>query len=96
MKPHVSALAGETIRLTCTLTGRPLPEIRWYRDGIELPDDASDDDWSEGNTRSSSSLQLVDVLEDDSGRYTCKGSNSAGSLNYTYDVSIGGLCVYTH
>lgn len=82
-------LVGETVRLCCLATGRPMPVIVWYKNGLILPEATDSTDSSEGGT-SLWQLKLPSVKVTDSGRYTCKVFNRIGTINFTYPVQVIG------
>ena len=83
--PHIMQPAGSTVRLRCRATGKPRPNIVWLKDGqaLDFVDDSSSK-WL---------LRLADTQEEDSGKYTCKVFNSAGTINFTYTLEIVGRCM---
>lgn len=84
--PSVMKPAGSTVRLRCKATGRPRPIIRWYKGGELIPDiEGSNNDPTRHERWT---LVLQDVNERDNGAYTCKVSNPAGSINFTYTLEV--------
>lgn len=86
---HIVQMMGSTARLRCRATGRPTPEILWYKDGTVLPDELSSSAPSEGST-SHWQLKLSELNMNDAGRYTCKVFNKVGAINFTYTVQVIG------
>ncbi|XP_025423992.1 Down syndrome cell adhesion molecule-like protein Dscam2 isoform X3 [Sipha flava] len=70
----ITAVAGENMRIKCPVAGYPINEIRWEKDGKELPEDL----------RQKTDLQLgvltvMSVQKGvDSGSYTCVANNKHG------------------
>ena len=52
--------------------GRPIPEVRWFKDGMDKP-----------LQKSSGSIlhQIKSAAKQDSGKYTCRATNQAGVAN---------------
>uniref|UniRef100_A0A3P8W6V9 Obscurin, cytoskeletal calmodulin and titin-interacting RhoGEF a n=1 Tax=Cynoglossus semilaevis TaxID=244447 RepID=A0A3P8W6V9_CYNSE len=67
---------GQTIKLTCKITGSPKPVVGWFK-GLPLEDDPRHIITSD--RAGSYSLVLDSLTCDDSGQYTCYATNSVGS-----------------
>lgn len=85
MDPHVTQHTGSTVRLTCKASGKPKPEVTWYKNGVALQTAEVNNDimdrWM---------LKIVDIQGTDNGRYLCKVVNKAGAINFTYNVHVTG------
>ncbi|XP_029987477.1 LOW QUALITY PROTEIN: obscurin [Sphaeramia orbicularis] len=68
---------GQTIKLTCKVTGSPKPNISWFKDGLPLEDDPRH--IITADRTGTCSLILDSLTADDSGQYVCYASNSMGS-----------------
>jgi hypothetical protein len=80
MQSLVNTPEGSTVRLKCRAQGQPQPTITWYHGNRLLPaDDSQQPAWM---------LKLGDVREDDNGAYTCRVTNRAGSINFTYVLDV--------
>lgn len=75
---QLKALINRTITLECVFKGYPKPDIIWYKDGIELE---SDERVSLLVLGSTCRLVISDVLENDTGRYTCEATNRQGRVS---------------
>ena len=60
---------GMTINLVCMARGRPVPEVKWFKD---------DSDKVLQESSGSILYQIKSALEEDSGKYTCLAVNQAG------------------
>lgn len=72
---QLKVLVGETANLTCSVKGRPVPEVTWMKNGHEIEDD--------GRTKSSFNgfnccLTIDNIDNEDEGRYSCEASNVHG------------------
>ncbi|XP_069378095.1 obscurin isoform X3 [Paralichthys olivaceus] len=68
---------GQTIKLTCKVTGSPKPMISWLKDGHPLEDDPRHIITAD---RSGTCRLILDSLTaDDSGQYTCYATSSMGA-----------------
>ena len=78
--------ASHSIRLKCRATGAPLLHYTWLKDGMEIPRRRMDPYL---NT-SIWYLKLINLVPNDSGKYTCIVSNPYGSINHTYTLQVVG------
>lgn len=82
---HVTQLPGSGVRLRCRASGRPRPEVIWFKDGKRI----ADDDGGAGKWM----LRLERLKVEDSGKYVCRAFNRAGIINFTYEVQIIGIVI---
>ncbi|CAB1444707.1 unnamed protein product [Pleuronectes platessa] len=68
---------GQTIKLTCKVTGSPKPVISWFKDGHPLEDDPRH--IITADRSGTCSLILDSLTADDSGQYTCYATSSMGA-----------------
>ncbi|XP_072771221.1 palladin isoform X3 [Nerophis lumbriciformis] len=78
---------GRPIRLECSVSGNPLPLIRWFCEGRELHDSPDLRIWSSGDLHT---LVINEAFQDDTGRYTCVASNCVGGDHTSAEVYIEG------
>ena len=83
-KPHPSLLEGERLTLTCQ-ANEATEEIRWTKDDVPLNRRASVQ-----KIGSNSILVIEKVLIGDSGKYSCKAVNKAGSASSSLDIRVTG------
>ena len=84
LKPHSSLLEGELLTLTCQ-ANEATKEIRWTKDGVPVNTRASI-----SSIRNNSTLVIEKVLTSDSGKYSCKAVNKAGSASSSVDMRVTG------
>ena len=74
LEPLKSAVIkeGETITFTTQVTGTPTPKVQWFKEGIELIENKKVD-------KDVHSLTIVTASEENSGEYTIKATNTAGT-----------------
>ncbi|KAM5170645.1 neuronal cell adhesion molecule isoform 2-T2 [Mantella aurantiaca] len=77
-----TVLRGEVLLLECIAEGLPTPEIRWNKEGAELP---SDRVFYENFNKT---LKIVDVSEADAGKYRCTAHNMRGSVHHIITVIV--------
>ncbi|XP_065348547.1 cell adhesion molecule Dscam2 isoform X2 [Cloeon dipterum] len=71
--PKVTAVAGETLYIKCPVAGYPIEDIRWERNGRELPVDLRQKVFPNGT------LSIRHVQKPtDAGIYTCTARNKQG------------------
>ncbi|XP_061594308.1 obscurin [Cololabis saira] len=68
---------GQTIKLTCKVSGSPKPVISWIKDGLPLEDDPRH--IITADRSGTCSLILDSLTAEDSGQYACYATNSMGS-----------------
>ena len=86
--PDSSSSEGKNIVLTCLVSGIPIPDITWIKDGTVL----STKDRLVISLISSNESQLL-ILEaalDDAGGYTCNASSIGGTAAMTRSVQVEG------
>ncbi|MED6271388.1 Fibroblast growth factor receptor-like 1, partial [Characodon lateralis] len=77
---------GSSVRLKCTASGNPHPDIIWLKDSKPL----ADEEGGAGGERKKKrwTLSLRNLTPEHSGKYTCHVSNKAGEINATYKVEV--------
>ncbi|XP_031719721.1 obscurin [Anarrhichthys ocellatus] len=68
---------GQTIKLTCKVTGSPKPLVSWLKDGLPLEDDPCH--IITADRSGICSLILDSMTAEDSGQYACYATSSMGS-----------------
>lgn len=63
---------GETITFTTQVTGNPSPKVQWFKNGAEITENKKVD-------KDIHSITIVTATDKDSGDYTVKATNSAGT-----------------
>ncbi|ETE68709.1 Hemicentin-1, partial [Ophiophagus hannah] len=79
----VKVKEGHGITLTCEVTGNPIPEITWLKDGQTFLQDDGYQLMSSGRF-----LQITNSQVADTGRYTCVASNTAGDKRKSFSVNV--------
>ncbi|XP_055041763.2 hemicentin-1 isoform X2 [Misgurnus anguillicaudatus] len=73
----------QNVILACEVTGNPVPEITWLKDGQTLASDARLQVMSNGRFLQISGSQVADT-----GRYSCLASNSAGDRSRHFNLNV--------
>jgi hypothetical protein len=85
------ATVGENVSWSCTVHGKPIPEVTWYRDDVPLEDQPKVKVKSNETSRKhqvDSSCKLEDTdLSYDSGEYCVKAENAAGKVTHTFGLT---------
>lgn len=76
---QLKALINKDIQLECVAKGAPKPIILWYKNGVELK--SRDDRISVRTLSSICRLTIKNVMDSDSGRYTCEATNNQGKVS---------------
>ncbi|CAH1782898.1 unnamed protein product [Owenia fusiformis] len=82
---NIQRPVGSSARLRCKATGKPKPEIIWYKDNKQIVEERNSNDHVHTQKWT---LHLSDLRNEDSGKYTCRVYNRAGMINYTYTVEV--------
>ncbi|CAH0703182.1 unnamed protein product [Spodoptera exigua] len=72
---QLKVLAGETANLSCSVKGKPLPEIVWMKNGHEIEEESRVTTLYNGQD---CSLTIKDICIEDEARYSCEASNVHG------------------
>ncbi|XP_063765233.1 fibroblast growth factor receptor-like 1 isoform X1 [Eleginops maclovinus] len=82
-KRVIARPVGSSVRLKCTASGNPRPDIVWLKDDRPL----TEQEVGEGRQKKWT-LSLKNLTPEHSGKYTCRVSNRAGEINATYKVEV--------
>uniref|UniRef100_A0A672KEH8 Fibroblast growth factor receptor-like 1 n=1 Tax=Sinocyclocheilus grahami TaxID=75366 RepID=A0A672KEH8_SINGR len=85
-KRVIARPVGSSVRLKCTASGNPRPDIVWLKDSRPL----TPEEVGEGRKKKWT-LSLKNLTPEHSGKYTCHVSNRAGEINATYKVELSGM-----
>lgn len=82
---NTEVLVGESVTLECSATGHPLPRITWTKgDQTPVPADPR------VSVTPSGGLYIQNVVQEDSGQYTCFAANSIDSVQATALIIVQG------
>ncbi|XP_061153333.1 hemicentin-1 isoform X4 [Syngnathus typhle] len=80
---NLSVVQSQPTTLLCDITGSPAPVITWYKDGILVEASNSIQIVDKGK-----SLKLLKAATAETGSYTCKAINIAGSTEKDFFVNV--------
>ncbi|XP_043941249.1 hemicentin-1 [Protopterus annectens] len=80
---NVSAVVGQTASFFCDVTGTPSPIITWYRDDTPITGGSTLQISQKGKL-----LKVLKTTAEDSGQYTCRAINVAGSSEKMYNLDV--------
>ncbi|XP_060936274.1 fibroblast growth factor receptor-like 1a [Limanda limanda] len=83
-KRVIARPVGSSVRLKCTASGNPRPDIVWLKDSRPL----AEEDGGKDGKKKRWTLSLKNLTPENSGKYTCHVSNRAGEINATYKVEV--------
>ena len=86
LDPEPSIIKGQTALLDCPAYGIPFPNITWLRDGLDLVTSDPRFRILDGGVQ----LQILNAIEEDTGRYTCVAENPAGVARANFDFRVLG------
>ena len=78
--------AGDNIRLKVTITGRPVPRVIWFRDGVQVTKKMMDII----NVAGSTTLFVRDADRTHRGLYTVEATNGSGCRKENIVVQVQG------
>lgn len=84
--------AGENIKLNCSITGRPVPQVIWYKNGKEIDKKMLIDITT---NIGSSSLFIRDADRDHRGVYMVEAKNSSGTKTESVNIRVSGWFIDT-
>ena len=85
--PYVVKKSGRSVRLNCSFTGNPIPEVIWLKDSnpnFAFEPRPNGDHFAVSND----SLYMENLSPVDSGNYTCFAQNSLGEASFTYFLDV--------
>jgi len=85
-KPSSSMTVKEkqNVTLPCKAAGFPPPAITWYKDGQVLE--------VEKKQFKKRHLEIMNILYEDHGTYTCTAENLLGRVQFSVNVTVNGKC----
>ena len=69
------------------VSGKPEPTIRWFKEGKDIADGP---DFEISYKESRVSMMIPETFEEDTGKYTCKATNEAGSASSSAELIVRG------
>ncbi|KAH9368879.1 hypothetical protein HPB48_004378 [Haemaphysalis longicornis] len=82
----LTAHVGQPASLRCLAAGRPAPQVRWYKDTLEVLEDGSRVRLLDDRRL----LELSSVGPQDGGMYQCLASNTVSQAQASAQVILGG------
>ncbi|KAL1131132.1 hypothetical protein AAG570_012369 [Ranatra chinensis] len=76
---QLKALLGHSVQLKCRVKGIPDPEIKWYRNGMDVSG-RKECRWTEKRKGDACYLSCEEVCLEDEGRYRCEAANTLGRV----------------
>lgn len=93
MKESLSLPENAKAKLTITFSGKPAPEIKWFRNGREIFDGRRQ--WIE-TSENQSSLVIGELREEDEGNILVVLENRAGRIESRCSLSTKGHYFFLH
>ncbi len=78
---------GDSVRFTVRVRGKPPPEISWYREGSQIVSSPDFEILQEGDLHS---LYIPEVFYEDSGKFSVRAENRAGTQECTAELRVEG------
>ncbi|XP_076343483.1 fasciclin-2-like, partial [Tachypleus tridentatus] len=80
---EVETIIGKPVRITCTVTGHPPPEVTWLKNGHLIQPSQHIQFLEKGHV-----LLLDSPLETDTAEYTCIATNEAGTTEEGFKLNV--------
>ncbi|CAL4087767.1 unnamed protein product, partial [Meganyctiphanes norvegica] len=80
---NLTVTPDSVARFLCQAEGDPKPSITWTKDGYRIPDDDN-----RITLLGSGALQIKDVLQNDSGIFTCTANSDAGTSTINANLKV--------
>ncbi|XP_067893515.1 hemicentin-1 isoform X1 [Heterodontus francisci] len=80
---NISVVMNQPISLFCDVSGHPVPIISWYKDGIPIGGSSIVQILNAGKT-----LKVHKATTGDTGKYTCRTINIAGTAEKNFNVEV--------
>uniref|UniRef100_A0A8C6W1G7 Hemicentin 2 n=1 Tax=Nannospalax galili TaxID=1026970 RepID=A0A8C6W1G7_NANGA len=87
-KTNVSGLAGQSLTLECDANGFPAPKVTWLKDGQLVRLGWGWEAGSHHLLHGTRSLHFPRIREGDSGLYSCRAENQAGSTQKDFSLTV--------
>ena len=82
--PSMTVKENQNMTLPCKATGFPPPVITWYKDGHVIEE--------ERKHFKKRHLEIMNILYEDHGIYTCTAENLLGRVQLSVNVTVNGKC----
>uniref|UniRef100_A0A182P3R5 Titin n=1 Tax=Anopheles epiroticus TaxID=199890 RepID=A0A182P3R5_9DIPT len=73
---------GQSVTLNCIMTGVPVPDVAWFRNGLPLKQDVVS--YENGSAK----YQIKSTTVESGAKYTCRATNEVGSIESSCQVVI--------
>ena len=84
----LEVVEGDEVLLEVTISGKPKPDVTWFKDGKRVRDSSRISLKPKGNKFS---LVILSIKPDDAGTYKCEAKNKAGTVTKTFNVKVGSM-----
>lgn len=82
-----TVIENQSVTLSCPATGKPEPDISWFKDGQAVHVNNIETLIPSGELNGNE-LKILRIKESDSGRYTCEADNVAGSAEQDINLNV--------
>ena len=86
MQP-LNSRPGKKVRLNCQFQGIPTPTVSWYRNESIL---SISERFNMVIKENDATLEIYQLVEEDSAVYTCRAVNEAGSASTSANIIVSG------
>lgn len=78
---------GDAVRFTVRVSGKPPPEVTWYREGSKIVSSPDFEILQEGDLHT---LYIPEVFYEDSGKFSVRADSKAGQTQCTAELIVEG------
>ena len=84
----ITVTEGDEVNLNVTITGKPKPDVKWYKDNKPLRETNKLDIKARGDKYS---VVILGIKAEDSGEYKCEAKSKMGTVTRNFDVKVQGM-----
>jgi hypothetical protein len=81
----MSVIVRRPVKLECTASGQPQPDITWLKDGTSI---SAENFRNMRITDAGATLQIIAAEASDTGAYTCSAENVAGRVHKQFSIQV--------
>ena len=80
---------GDAVRFTIRVSGKPPPEVTWYREGSQIVSSPDFEILQDGDLHT---LYIPEVFYEDTGKFSVRAVSKAGQVESSAELVVEGKC----